>query len=234
MDDISLKGGVLIIGSLLWEQDKIRKNWRNNFLEEENKIKTKAPIRYGRISGGRNCTFTMVFSEECNSEDMLGTAFFVPFRDNPVSLEALRKQSLELIKSECKKDKSVFEIFNWSWGTLALAINPDLLDKDPKKHKQLSEFWKKQCGEGLNPKQYKVGNEKPAVDEQGILSFNWTDELKDFDFLIATATKPEKEYPISKKIADRIIVNEYSEYFIENVKAGISTFQDKEIQSFIE
>lgn len=236
MSDIPLKGGILIIGSLLWdEKSEIRKKWRNDFLDIENKIKTKAPIRYGRVSSGnsRKCTYTMVFSEECNRENKLGNAFFVPFKDISVNLETLRNQSLELIKSERNKKLLKSESFDWDWGTLALAINPDLLDKVPEKHKQLTEFWKKQYGGGFNPEQYKVGNEKPAVDKQGILSFNWTDELKDFDFLIATATKPEKEYPTPKKIADRIIVNEYSEYFDENVKAGISTFQDKEIQDLI-
>ena len=53
---VDLKGGVLIIGSLLWQDhldevgDDIRKNWRDNSLLLANKIQVKTPIRYGRFS----------------------------------------------------------------------------------------------------------------------------------------------------------------------------------------
>ena len=70
----------------------------------------------------------------------------------------------------------------------------------------------------------------PVLDKQGLLNFNWTDKLNDFDFIVATATKTERDhYPTPQNIADRIIVNEYPDYFRNNVEFGISTFQDKEI-----
>jgi len=230
--DISLNGGILVIGSLLWDKDKLREDWRNEYLRVENKIRTSAPIRYGRISKDRNFTFSMVFSQDCNDEYKIGKAFFVPFRENPISFDKLKTQTTELIKSERKKIE-VENRFNWSWGTLAIVLNPKILLKDSDKYTEansLLNYWEKCYGNRFNPDNYKVGQEIPILNKQGVLSFTWTDELKDYDFLIATATKPEiEEYPTSKEIADRIITNKYSEYFDKNIEFEISTFQDKEI-----
>ena len=67
---MKLKGGVIIIGSLLWQDDlklntndKIRYNWRNTSLNLSEKILVKLPIRYGRYSDGN--IYTMVFSMNC-------------------------------------------------------------------------------------------------------------------------------------------------------------------------
>lgn len=80
LNEINLNGGVLIIGSLLWDDKKqTRKDWRKSFLKIDDKVKIPAPIRYGRISTSRCCTFTMVLSQECNDKDKLGKAFFCPF-----------------------------------------------------------------------------------------------------------------------------------------------------------
>ncbi len=79
-NDISLKGGVLIIGSLLWDKEKIRVDWKENYLDNKNSKTIAAPIRYGRISSDRHCTFTMIFSSECKETNKLGTARFVPFK----------------------------------------------------------------------------------------------------------------------------------------------------------
>lgn len=52
----NLKGGVLIIGSLLWQDylnklgDDIRKTWRVKHLLVDSKIMISVPIRYGRYS----------------------------------------------------------------------------------------------------------------------------------------------------------------------------------------
>lgn len=58
--------GILVIGSLLWDNDqgdKInhRSDWRNERLLQEEKIHVFAPIRYGRNSGG---VYTMVFQKK--------------------------------------------------------------------------------------------------------------------------------------------------------------------------
>ena len=50
-----LKGGVILIGSLYWQDDlkkndNIRKEWRDTSLDIEKSILAKLPIRYGRYS----------------------------------------------------------------------------------------------------------------------------------------------------------------------------------------
>lgn len=231
--DISLNGGVLIIGSLLWDTDEQRESWRKNSLSVDKQILAPAPIRYGRVSKERSCTFSMVFSNECNEDKQIGEAIFVPFKDNPIDFKKIELQTEELIKSERKKTSLDSDRFNWGWGTLTISVNPKILIETSEKFNQaklLLSYWSKKYSNGFNPNDYKVGQELPVLDKQGLLNFNWTDKLNDFDFIIATATKPEREhYPTSKNIADTMIANEYSDYFRKNIEFGISTFQDKEI-----
>ncbi len=59
---MSLRGGVIIIGSLLWDNKISRQEWRKNDLYNRNRFKVNVPIRYGRCSDTRNNTYTMIFS----------------------------------------------------------------------------------------------------------------------------------------------------------------------------
>lgn len=236
--DFSLNGGVLIIGSLLWDTNEQRINWRNTCLKVNELIPIPSPIRYGRISKERYCTFSMVFSNECNAPKLKGTGMFLPFINNPINLEKIKTHSEELIKSEQKKTTLKDDSNNWNWGTLTICINPEILKKTSEKYEQAKSFltyWSAKYANEFNPEHYKVGNELPILNKQGVLQFDWTDELNDYDFIIATATKPNVEnYPTSKNIAERMIINEYKEYFNENLNCGISTFQDKEIKKILE
>lgn len=56
-----MRGGILIIGSLLWDNGQ-RDAWRRLRLRVGEKVYVKAPIRYGRRSQGRGNTFTMTFA----------------------------------------------------------------------------------------------------------------------------------------------------------------------------
>lgn len=162
--------------------------------------------------------------------------FFVPFSDNPINFDRLKTQTTELIKSE--RDKlDIEDRFNWGWGALTIALNPKILNEDSDKFIQansLLKYWETRYGNRFNPDDYRVGEETPVLSKQGALSFTWPNELDDYDFLIATATKPVRNnYPTAREIADRIIVNQYSDYFEENVKLGITTFQDSDIRKFL-
>src|SRR4030042_1351843 len=76
---MTLNGGVIIIGSLLW--DEKRKSWRNERLSENEKISVYLPIRYGRQSESRHNTYTMVFSNACYSKQYgLGTGWIIPIK----------------------------------------------------------------------------------------------------------------------------------------------------------
>jgi len=70
---MKLKGGVIIVGSLIWEdhlkaedRDNIRRNWRRVNLID-NSSPSKVPIRYGRKSQSRDDTYTMIFSKSCET-----------------------------------------------------------------------------------------------------------------------------------------------------------------------
>jgi hypothetical protein len=100
---ISLNGGIIIIGSLYWDKNIQRVDWRNKSLNFENQILVKVPIRYGRISKERENTFSMVFSSECKNEKLLGNAIYVPFKKNPIDYQDLEIEVINIIKSEQKK-----------------------------------------------------------------------------------------------------------------------------------
>lgn len=230
-----VSGGILIIGSLLWDSSQRRVNWRNKCLQINETILVNAPIRYGRISSSRNCTFTMVFSSECIDVNKCGQAAFIPFVNNPINLESLEQQSKELIRAETDKDK-ISSNLDWKWGALTICFNPNSL-KNLEKSTHLQEIintWSEKYSTEFEPNKYKLEHEAPLMDKKGVLNITWPSQLEDYDFLIATATMPNIEvYPTANKIADRITVNEYSEYFTKNSEHHIKTFQDSEIHSLI-
>jgi hypothetical protein len=225
-DKVTFKGGVLIIGSLLWDLSEIRQKWRSEDLNLSDKIQIELPIRYGRVSKSRNCTYSMVYSSDCKIKNKLGKGYFVPFQNESTSIEEILNLAKSVIDSEHNKYKDLNR-FNWSWGCLGIAFNPTL--EENKKNKILSS-WKAKYGNGFNPKEYKVGDETPIITKSGVLLIDWMPQLDDFEFIIGTATKPQlEEYPSSDKIAERMIVNEYNDYFRENRKELITTYQDTEI-----
>ncbi|MEO7048034.1 MAG: hypothetical protein ABI091_22235, partial [Ferruginibacter sp.] len=128
-----LKGGVITMGSLYWEKSQIRKKWRTECLGiTEQHI--ALPIRYGRISSTRSCTFTMVFSSECISSDKMGKGIFLNFNKDIQEFSDLTGQTRNLINAE-HNDTVGFTRFNWSWGCLAIIFNPAILEGATPKHK---------------------------------------------------------------------------------------------------
>jgi hypothetical protein len=227
-----LKGGVLAIGSLLWDETELRNKWRKKHLSIEGIKNVKLPIRYGRLSNSRKSSYTMVFSHECLDIAKIGNAKFIPFKNNPLDFGNLNIECKELIKAEKKKDWNENR-YNWGWGTVAIMFNPKILKEDNPNFnlgKSFLKEWKTKIGNGFNQNHYKVSIEKPILDENAIMTFNWPNELDDYDFFIATSNKPELEkYPTSKEIAEKIIENK-NDYFLNNIKYNIMTFQDKLIK----
>ena len=91
MEENSIKGGVIIMGSLFWEDEKncvrgkedvgrARRRWREINLDLSQTKSVPMPIRYGRISeeASRKSTYTMVLSRDYLNR--LGTALIVPFK----------------------------------------------------------------------------------------------------------------------------------------------------------
>ena len=236
--DISLNGGVLIIGSLYWDKSEVRTNWRTKYIKSiESALDIPVPIRYGRISKTRNCTYSMVFSNECREESKLGNAKFVAFNNNPINLNRLWIQCHELIKAECNKERTSFCVHNWKWGALGICINPVSMDEKKDDINILIDNWKNKYGKSkpLKPKRFEVKDEGLIFNDTGILTIQWPNKLDDFDFFIATASMPElKKYPSPFRIAEKMVVNEDESYFKKNSYFGINTYQDENIKLNLE
>jgi hypothetical protein len=232
---VNLKGGVLIIGSLLWQDhlekagDDIRKNWRNKSLLLANKIQVKTPIRYGRFSD-KSKIYTMVFSNACKRKS--GTAFIVPFSSQIQSDKQLVDEAQKLSEAEGMKKK--FVAGEDVWSVLGILINPK--HNGTKIKRNLIALWNTSLNKAFDDKLFRIRKEKPCIKSNGILNIPWpstidprkSEELSSYDFIIATATKPTK-YPLVKELAGCVKNDAVRYYFIENYKSGITTFQDLQV-----
>jgi len=239
LENLNIKGGALIIGSLLWQdhlvnkkKDNIRKLWRDKHLIVAHKIMVKAPIRYGRLSN--EDIYTMTFSNSV-AKNKMGTGYFIPFQKTPIAtLNDLINQSKEVsvaegMKGQFIKKTSTGEI----WCILGILINPKNVDTE--KAKAIYGAWEKiiSAEGGFNPMDFKQGKEKPCLKTNGKLNFEWPnafdkrneDILNSYDFIIATGTKPTN-YPNSDELKAKVQTDKTRYYFIENYKSGITTFQD--------
>jgi hypothetical protein len=229
--EMNLSGGVIIIGSLLWEDSDGRNDWRRACLKPVDERRS-APLKicYGRKSRKRDCTYTMIFSNHQTTE--LGRGFIVAFLKSIESFEALKEQALELAKAEGIWKREPALLAN-EWGAVGLLLNPEFERKDDAKAEMIRSRWTetfRQYSRQFDHSQHRVENEQPIIDECGFLKIEWIAEMNDFHFLIGTPTVPDPKRPLEEKeIAQRMIVNEYRTYFDENRKSGISTFQDEGI-----
>jgi hypothetical protein len=237
-----MKGGVLVIGSLLWQdhlksddKDNIRKLWREEHLLVSRKIMVKAPIRYGRLSN--DDIYTMTFSNSV-AKSKMGTAYFVPFQQQLAeTFEDIVNQSKEIsiaegMNGQFIKKKQSGEI----WCVLGILLNPKTVNKE--KAEEIYNKWSDLIRNegGFNPKDFKIGEEKSCFKSSGKLNFDWptTLDIRDedlfngYDFIIATGTKPSK-YPNIEELMNKVKADKKRYYFIENYKSGISTFQDHKI-----
>jgi hypothetical protein len=231
-----MKGAVLIIGSLLWEneenslnkeQGKQRAKWREN-IDIDKKIAVQVPIRYGRKSTSKSCTYTMLIS---NSVSELGTAFLIPYKKETGNFEEFQCQALELSEAERISTEDYPKRLKASWGAVGVAFNKS-------REKQFDAIKKKWHQEftSFDNSDYKIGNEQPSINENGELNFVF-DIPEDIDYVFATPVKPNiSEYPTIDRIVEAIIESKpkYDTYVKENFKNGIRVQDDEEIIRRIE
>lgn len=242
-ENLNLKGGVLIIGSLLWQdhldndkKDNVRKLWRDRHLLINHKIMVKAPIRYGRLS--KSDIYTMTFSNSCKATKQ-GTGFFVPFKKTPLLTFAdLMNEAKETSIAEGMKGKLLSKESGTGnvWCSMVLLINPKTVTTDKKR--ELIKSWNaKITQEGaLDISRFKIGRERPCIDKSGQLNLTWflpvdnrdAEILNSYDIVIATATKPTK-YPSIRELSQKVKADTTRYYFIQNYKHGITTFQDIQV-----
>ncbi len=224
---MEFKGGAIIIGSLFWEKKPKRTKWRQVYLEStENKVPVNVKIRYGRKSSTRQNTFTMIISNHSSTD--FGTAYILTFKEKIKNARNLESQAFAMAGAEGLWKNSGPSL-NKSWGTVGLLINPQL--EESKNLEIIKQRWAKIYSEySFNPSDYIIENEPEIIDNNGFLQIEWTDEMNEFDFLIATLTVPNPKSLLNEKIiADKINETGYNEYFFNNYKNGIRTFQDEEI-----
>lgn len=235
---MDLKGGVVIIGSLIWEdhldnakQDYIRKDWRKQNLCDK-PVLTKVPIRYGRESRTRKYTYTMVFST--SYENTLGQALILPFNENVISFELLERQAIALAIAE-----GIYKMDNLrltsNWGSVALLTNPKLKEKDFASYEFIRKKWADiyhSYRETFLADNYRAKEESDSVMTQdGFLNIGWQAEMNEFDLLIATPVIPKPKSLLKPAdIGQRMIDNDYQTYFLNNKKWNIKTAADEVIQ----
>ncbi|MGB8193689.1 MAG: hypothetical protein WCF67_17285 [Chitinophagaceae bacterium] len=245
MNDENLNGGVLIIGSLLWQDhlsekgDDIRKKWRKDHLDASADIYVQVPIRYGRRSRGG--VYTMTFANSVRQA--LGIGVVRSFAANPIQgLDALKKETKALSVAEgmegqfIKNDKQ-----NMPWSVLAILLNRRIVTNQQRE--DLLNWWLTQLqAEKTYPnfqaENFRLGNEEPCIEQNGSLNIPWIKSidpakqeiLDQHHFLIATATLPTgTNYPDVATMRTSVQEDTERQYFLNNYKHGIRTFQDEEI-----
>src|SRR6266567_5991515 len=96
-----MRAGVLIVGSLLWDQTERREQWRQSRLLMEGKVSVEVAIYYGRRSPSRGNTYTMTFE----GDRRLGRAVLVPCRAEVASASGLIAEAQEVWRAESKSAK---------------------------------------------------------------------------------------------------------------------------------
>jgi hypothetical protein len=232
---VHLDTGILIIGSLLWDKDKIRQQWRDERLDLTQSELVSAPIRYGRRSGERRGhTYTMVFSRSAP----MGHARVVRCSHAITSADDLTTEALRLWEAE-ELSKNTGRIANKRWGCVALLRNPGREIPE-----ELLSAWAQRV-----EREQGYGNASQLADEgalirpDGMLQIDWPRCIADgapvdLDLLLVTANDPTLSgtplsYPSVVTIVDAWngAVPEHAEYFWKNIENGITTFQDDEIRA---
>ena len=225
--------GVLIIGSLYWDDSAPRCAWRTERLDPKGQLRVKAPIRYGRRARKRGNSYTMVFSSGL-AEGQFGTAIAVPFKS-----EDLLNEADHLWAAERDATNGLNGCISASWGCIGLLENPMA-----PLHREHRERWIARVRQEPRYGHLEHGrDEAAAVDRIGFLNIDWPNTTNgsplEWDALLAAATCPtldDGEYPSSRNIADAWNTpkgNNYVKYFWNNRENGITTFQDTEIQAHV-
>jgi hypothetical protein len=231
---MNFKGGTIIIGSLLWDKAPARHKWRTLCLNEiSTRTPVKVKIRYGRQSQSRKNTYSMIFSNHSTTE--YGQAYILGFKETIINARILESQAYALAEAEgLWGDKPSL---NKSWGTVGLLVNPKIDSKDKTCADIIRKRWTEiymNYRDRFESTKYCIDNESPVIDTNGFLNIDWTEEMNDYDFLIATPVVPNvKKALTAKEIADIMNENNYFEYFNNNIANEISTFQDNEIRQIL-
>lgn len=251
-----IKGGVIIIGSLFWENGrnclknqtsinlgKLRTEWRNKYLRISKKKQIKLPIRYGKTSNTRKNTYTIVWSRERLGSNSSGLV--IPFKDK---IDFNKKGVLETQVIEMAKAEGIYKLTgNYShrlatdWAVMSIWI------KDTAHRPNILAEWQAIVNTNsfafhlIRNNPYRVRSYADYSWNNNIL-LNQNFELIDVDintdlhFLLLAYTKADyvnqnnqEDYPNPKTIADNFKRNRYKTYFNRNHNNKIITADNEEI-----
>ena len=211
-----MKCGILIIGSLYWDDDNGRYDWRRARLDTGSSIPVAAPINYGRKSVSRGETYTMTF----RLGEPSGRAVLVPFQRQVQTIDDLKAETAALWKAEAPK--AGLGAIGSAWGCVGA------LYRSGEAREKLAPAWRgffrEVRAKGLS-----------VVNADGGLDIVFPETLDgspvDMDIVLATATKPDAVPPGAHSVADAWLGQDggYEQYFFENVRHGIRTAHDLEI-----
>lgn len=232
---MNLRGGVIIVGSLLWD-NAARSDWRCTSLESlKTKIPLKLRIRYGRESGEkRRRTHTMIFSNDLSTD--YGQGFIVGFQRPINNEQALLDEAASLARAEGIWNAEA-PFLAKDWGAVGLLVNDNVAKRQELLSAWQNVFSDHRChtGERLYKHElYALAGETPVIDDSGLLQIEWLPEMNSFDFLLATPTVPKPTRALTpNEIAQRMIQTGYRTYFDGNRANDIHTFQDNEISNLL-
>ena len=225
--------GVLMIGSLYWDCRSHRREWRDKRLEMCRSQPVRVPIRYGRRSRSRGCTYTMVFSAGL-TDPKYGHGIVVPCKSQDLIEEA---ECLWTAETACGENSE--RRISKGWGCVAVLENPEHPMSEEARSAWIERVVREPCYGKLNSA---IG-ESVVVDRNGFLRLGWPSapdgsELT-VNVLLATATNPtivRGDYARADDIAAAWMAphgTKHDKYFWNNRNAGIQTFQDDEIERLL-
>jgi hypothetical protein len=238
-NEMNFKGGVVIIGSLLWDgneqkDEKERYKWRTERLDMRTQMPVSVKIRYGRESKNWK-NYTMILSNHSTTE--FGQGVIVGFKEPITGFEVLKEQAFAMAKAEGIWKAEEQQSLNAKWGTVGLLVNPNINNENRGNVDIIRKEWKEfhqNNRVAFDPCKYCIEKEGSVINDDGFLQLDWTEEMNDYDFLIATAIVPKpKKLLTPRDIASKIKLEE-KEYFHNNITCGIKTFQDDEIKQIHE
>lgn len=207
-----MRGGILIIGSLLWDEHGERAAWRSQRLSLEGRQGVSVPIRYGRRSQLRGHTFTMTFDPSHSA----GWAVVVPCVSPASRPEDLVDEAEALWSAE--QPGATAGVLGASWGCVGLLFRERPPDA-------WADAW---CRTFRDRALCPIS----PIDDNGLLRIPWpTLERGDalaLDFVLATATRRECARPTPAAVADAWLDQSegHERYFFENVRHSIRTSDD--------
>ena len=232
----NLKGGVLIIGSLFWQDhrdntgDNLRKSWRDTYLDMSSASNVDVPIRYKRFS--KDNAYTMVFDNTLEHKNF-GVAKAIKFKKNGFANFEEISDSVKLLSNiegkycsnfiKGKKNKTV------AWCVCTILFNPQTISPGQKTY-MLKEWGNELKVNEVGYNKFILAPELYSLKKTGELDIPWPKGIEHIDFLIATSTMPLPREGVKEVTSEEIAHHlRNREYFYPNVRHGIKTFQDDEI-----